>query len=160
MLVPHLISAPPALRKPRRENAFTLVEVLTATALFALIATTAIWGLNMLQHRATVNRLYTQAQMLCQNQIDRVLTAGPYNPSAIPAQTPPELMPNQAPVPVDVSAGPGYSVSGTVTTTVTETGHECSGTDLKVKQARVVVAYNFRGKTFSVEMNTLRAPDL
>ena len=95
-----------ASRKPRQENAFTLVEVLTATALLAIIASTVIWGLNMLQHRATVNRLYTQAQMLCQNQIDRVLTAGPYNPSAVPAQTPPELMPNQAPVPVDVSAGP------------------------------------------------------
>ena len=47
-----------------------------------------------------------------------------------------------------------------MTTTVTDTGHEYSGTDLKVKQAQVVVAYNFRGKTFSVEMNTLRAPDL
>ena len=160
MLVPHLKSVATASRKPRRENAFTLVEVLTATALFALIATTVIWGLNMLQHRATVNRLYTQAQTLCQNQIDRVLTAGPYNPSVVPAQTPPELMPNQAPVPVDISTAPGLPVSGTVTTIVTDTGLQHSGSDLKIKQARVIVAYNFRGKPFSVEMNTLRAPDL
>jgi prepilin-type N-terminal cleavage/methylation domain-containing protein len=160
MLFPPRTSVAKASRDPRRENAFTLVEVLTATALFAIIASTVIWGLNMLQHRATVNRLYTQAQMLCQNQIDRVLTAGPYNPSAVPAQTPAELMPNQAAVPVDVGAGPGNTVSGTVTTTVTDTGHEYGGSDLKVKQAQVVVAYDFRGKTFSVEMNTLRAPDL
>jgi hypothetical protein len=34
-----------------------------------------------------------------------------------------------------------------------------TGTDLKIKQAKVVVAYKFRGKDYSVELNTMRAPD-
>ncbi|HEX8077338.1 MAG TPA: hypothetical protein VF511_05950, partial [Chthoniobacterales bacterium] len=42
----------------------------------------AIWGLNLLNHYASVSRLYTAAQTLAQNQIDLILTKGPYDPTA------------------------------------------------------------------------------
>ena len=162
MLSPNLASAT-ARRGLRRDEAFTLVEVLVATIFIGLVAGSVVWGLNMLHHRATLNRLYTQAQTICQERIDRVLTAGPYNPSATPAQTPPELMPDQSPTPVPVSTAPGNPVTGTMTTTVTSAGlrypDDDEGTNLRIKQAKVVVDYNFRGKNYKVEMNTMRAPD-
>jgi type II secretory pathway pseudopilin PulG len=159
MLLYHPASVRPG---PTREQAFTLVEVVTATVLIALMAATVIWGLNMLHHRATVNRLYTQAQTICQNRIDQILTAGPFNPSSTPAAIPDELKTTQAPLTVAVSTAPGNPVSGTMTTTITDTTlkyPDATGTLLNIKQARVIVAYNFRGKPYSVEMNTLRAPD-
>ena len=158
MLSPHLASVI-ARRGPRRDAAFTLVEVLVATVLIGLVAGSVIWGLNMLHHRATVNRLFTQAQTICQNKIDKVLTVGPYNPAG-GAPLPPDLAANQTET-VQISTAPGNPVAGTMTTTVADTGlkYPEGGTVLNIKQAKVVVAYNFRGKAFSVEMNTLRAPD-
>jgi type II secretory pathway pseudopilin PulG len=144
--------------QPDQRGAFTLVEVLAAAALLGLAGAAFLWGLTMIQTHSTINRLYTQAQTLCQNQIDRVLTNGPYNPAL--GQTPTELT-NQTAT-VQVSSAPGNPVSGTMTTTVADTGLKypaSTGTDLNIKQAKVVVNYTFRSKSYSIEMNTMRAPD-
>lgn len=133
-----------------------------STVLIGLVAGSIIWGLNMLHHRATVNRLYTQAQTICQNRIDRVLTAGPYTPLSSPAAIPDELKTVQDPLTVDVSTSPGNPVSGKMYTTITDTDLKyppTTGTLLNIKQAKVRVEYKFRGKDFFVEMHTLRAPD-
>jgi type II secretory pathway pseudopilin PulG len=144
---------------PKSEAGFTLAELTASAAILGLAGAAVLWGLTMLQTHATINRLYTQAQTLCQNQIDRVLTNGPYNPAL--NQTPPELT-NQTAT-VQVSTAPGNPVSGTMTTTVVDASGlkypAGTGTDLKIKQAKVVVAYKFRGKDYSVELNTMRAPD-
>lgn len=161
MLSPNLASVT-ARRGPRHQEAFTLVEVLVSTVLIGLVVVSIIWGLNMLHRRATVNRLFTQAQTICQNRIDLILTAGPYNPSSTPAAIPNELKTTQTPLTVAVSTAPGNPVSGTMTTTIVDTTlryPDGTGSLLNIKQATVVVAYNFRGKSYSVEMNTLRAPD-
>jgi type II secretory pathway pseudopilin PulG len=156
------VVSPTARRGPHQEGAFTLVEVLVSTILIGLVAGSIIWGLNMLHHRATVNRLYTQAQTICQNRIDKILTAGPFTPLSSPAAIPDELKTVQVPLTVAVSTAPGNPVSGTMTTTITDTTlkyPESIGTLLNIKQAKVRVEYNFRGKLFFVEMHTLRAPD-
>lgn len=160
MLSPNLATARRGLR---RDEAFTLVEVLVATILIGLVAGSVVWGLNMLHQRATVNRLYTQAQTICQNRIDQILTAGPYNPSSTPAAVPAELQTTQTPLTVAISTAPGNPVSGTMYTYITDTTlkyPDTSGGDLlNIKQARIRVEYNFRGRPYFVEMNTLRAPD-
>ena len=163
MLSPNLASVT-AGRGPRREEAFTLVEVLVATVLIGLVAASVIWGLNVLHQRATVNRLLTQAQTICQNRIDTILTVGPYNPSSTPAAIPDDLktIPFPATKTVDVSTAPGNPVSGTLYTYITDTTLKYpagTGDLLNIKQARIRVEYNFRGKPYFVEMNTLRAPD-
>jgi type II secretory pathway pseudopilin PulG len=140
-----------------RCRAFTISEVLVATLLLGLVAAAVIWALTVVQRYSTTNRLYTQAQTLCQNQIDRILTNGPYNPTT--GATPPELIAGQAPTPVQVSTAPGNPVSGTMTTEIKDAGLTIGGTDLKLKQATVTVAYTFRGQPFSIVMNTMRAPD-
>jgi hypothetical protein len=122
-----------------------------------LVAAVVIWALTVVQRYSTTNLLYTQAQTLCQNQIDRILTNGPYIPST--GATPPELQSGQAPATVQISPVTGNSVSGTMTTVVTDAGLSIDGTDLKIKQATVSVDYTFRGTSFSVAMNTMRSPD-
>ena len=64
-----------------RSAAFTLVEVVSGMAMLGLVAGSIIYGLNQLNHYATVNRLYTAAHTLAQNQIDLILTMGPYDPA-------------------------------------------------------------------------------
>ena len=150
---------PPGVRvQPDGRSGFSLTEVLCAVTLLGMAGAAVLWGLTMLQKHATINRLYTQAQTICQNQIDRVLTNGPYNPAN--GQTPTELT-NQTAT-VQISSAPENPVSGTMTTTVADTGLKYpadTGTDLNIKQAKVVVAYTFRSKAYSVELNTMRAPD-
>ena len=51
-------------------------------AMLGLVASSIIYGLNQLNHFAMVNRLYTAAQTLAQNQIDLILTMGPYDPAS------------------------------------------------------------------------------
>jgi len=60
---------------------FTFTEVLMGISILGLIAGAALYGLNQLNYFATVNRLYTAAQTLAQNQIDLLLTKGPYDPA-------------------------------------------------------------------------------
>ena len=50
-------------------------------AMLGLVASSIIYGLNQLNHYAMVNRLYTAAQTLAQNQIDLILTMGPFDPA-------------------------------------------------------------------------------
>lgn len=59
---------------------FTLVEIMAGITMLGLVAGSILYGLNQLNHYATVNRLYTAAQTLAQNQIDLILTMGPYDP--------------------------------------------------------------------------------
>lgn len=72
----------------RQRAGFTIVEVCVAIAILAITAGAALYGLNQLNYFATVNRLYTAAQTLAQNQIDLILTKGPFDPTTTPAQYP------------------------------------------------------------------------
>jgi hypothetical protein len=53
-----------------------------------MVCGSVVYGLTQLNSYATVNRLYTAAQVLAQNQIDLILTMGPFDPSAIPPKYP------------------------------------------------------------------------
>ncbi len=72
---------------PRRATAraaqegFTFTEVLIGLTVIALVGSAVLFGLNRLNTFASVNRLYTVAQTLAQNQIDLILTKGPFDPS-------------------------------------------------------------------------------
>ena len=175
LLSRHPASKPYLRSEHRNQGAFTLVEILAATALFGMVAAVVIWGLTMLQNYATIARLYTAAQTLAQNQIDVILTKGPFNPTAGTYPNPNVLRidasyysdpgngsTSTAPIYVTIhkQADGQQTVRGTVKTTVSETGHEYPvGTSLKVRQAVVEVAYTYRSKDYTVVMNTMRAPD-
>jgi len=170
-------------RHSRRSDrsGFTLVEVLGGITLLALVAGSVLFGLNQLNYYAATNRLYTAAQTLAQNQIDLILTAGPFDPGnnkypspynwlrtdqsyytvIDPAVTPPNptLTTAQTSVPIYVDNS-NRIVMGTIKTTVTDTGASLSGNSLNLRRATVVVTYTYRNKTFAVTMETMRTSDI
>ncbi len=52
------------------------------------------------------------------------------------------------------------SVRGWMTSTITDTGTFYNGHNMNVFTARVTVNYVFRGRAYSVTMNTIRASDI
>ena len=70
-----------ARSRNRHRAGFTIVELSIGVAILGIVASSVLFGLNQLNQFATVNRLYTAAQTLAQNQIDIILTMGPYDPA-------------------------------------------------------------------------------
>jgi len=60
---------------------FTFVEVMMGVSVLGIASGSAIFGLSQLNSFATANRLYTTAHTLAQNQIDMILTKGPFDPT-------------------------------------------------------------------------------
>jgi len=158
-----------------KSAAFSLVEVMIACTILALIAGSVIWGLNQLNYYASVSRLYTAAQTLAQNQIDIILTRAPFNPatSQYPnpnvlqigtyysdPTTPNTLYTTERPVAIYTDPSNGNQiVTGSIKTVVQDTGVTINGNSLNLRQATVTVSYTFRNKTFTVKMDTMRTSD-
>src|SRR5438046_3171600 len=104
---------------------FTLAEVLVATSLLGLLAGSAIWTLTQANSYAAVSRLRTGAENAAQNQIDLILTDGPFNPQNTPPEIPAELqVGTSAPQTVTIYTEPSgadgatHAVTGQMVTTV------------------------------------------
>lgn len=145
---------------------FTLVEVLVATALLGLLAGSAIWALAQANTYASISRLYTGAETAAQNQIDLILTEGPFNPQS--GQVPTVLTlspPNQIDPGVVLYSEPNgangatHTVTGTMTTTVSKVA-PINGTELNLYSATVVVTFTYRSKNYRVQLNAMRASDV
>ena len=61
-------------------DGFTLVEVLIAVSLLGLFSSGALWTLTQANRYAALSRLYTGAQLAAQNQIDLIMSKGPFSP--------------------------------------------------------------------------------
>jgi prepilin-type N-terminal cleavage/methylation domain-containing protein len=154
----------------RRTAGFTLIEVLVATALLGLLAGSALWALTAANNYAAVSRLYTGAETAAQNQIDLVMSDGPFNPQL--GQVPPELQLGTtiaSPAPVIYSEpngtnGQAHTVTGTMTTSISKVADPtvtgAPGAELNLYSATVTVTFNYRGKLHSVQLNALRSSDI
>lgn len=152
----------------RARRAFTLVEVLVATAILGVLAGSAIWALVQANNYASIARLYTGAMTAAQNQIDVVMTDGPFNPQYTPPQAPPALaLGSSAPQTVTIYTEPAgvggqpHTVTGQMVTTVSKINVLAKGTlTLDVYSATVAVTYTFRSKTYRVQLHAMRASDV
>src|SRR5919199_3538793 len=61
-------------------SAFTLLEIVIALAVLGTMAAGCYLGFNWLNTYAISSRLYSEAQAVAQNQIDLILSKGPFNP--------------------------------------------------------------------------------
>jgi prepilin-type N-terminal cleavage/methylation domain-containing protein len=152
-------------RRRGGKRAFTLMEVVMALAVVGTMGAGAYVGFNSLNTYAISSRLYSEAQTCAQNQIDLILSKEPFDPtkSKIPtvltlgATTTPNVFVYQDPV-----SGSAV-VTGTMTTTVTDTGATMNfagtTTNLNTYRATVNVSYTYRNTNYSVSMDTMRTGD-
>jgi type II secretory pathway pseudopilin PulG len=148
-----------------RAAAFTLAEAMVAIGLFGITAAAGIAALTRINNNAVLCRLQTGASTVAQNQIDLILSDGPFNPQK--GQVPPELTigttyqgsSTNPTVPVYTDPSSGQQVLGWMSTGVADTGTMLGTTRLYIYQATVTVFYNFKGRLYSVSMCTLRSSD-
>ena len=155
-------TASPAFRRTG-ERAFTLTEILITSAIIVVVGATAMYALSMINRYAASSRIQAAAAAVVQNQIDQILTRGPYVPTNSPPDIPSILttgktVTNNVPVFVDPENG-NVLIAGTLTTTIQDTGATYKATPLYVLKAAVNLTYTFAGKNSTVAMDTLRAPD-
>ncbi len=150
-----------------------------AVSLLALFASGALWTLTQANRYAALSRLYTGAQLAAQNQVDLIMSKGPFNPqnladdgTAAP-QIPAELaLGTHAPETVTIYSEPnGQTVTAQrVTTVFTDNPPKVvSGRTLNIYYATVVVTFYYppspAGVTppastqHQVQLNAMRASD-
>ncbi len=154
MPVPILSTEPSAWARRSTAAGFTLVEVTVAAALMSLCATFAYATILVSNRTAVVNRLFTLAQETARNEIDRLECASPFNPQM--NQVPPDLalgiQSQTVPLYIDPTSN-ATVVTATLTTAITDLG------SYNARSGVVTVTYSFRGRTYQVQMNTLRTSD-
>ena len=154
------------LKRPPKEAAFSIAEIMVACGLLAIAAAAAIGSLIRMNHNAALSRLQTGASTVVQERIDHILEDGPFNPRK--NQIPDMLEPGTQTIGTEANPTiPIYSDSATkevmvygwLTSTVTETNRAYGPWTVKVLNADVTVGYRFRGKPYTVRMCTVRSPE-
>lgn len=153
----------------RSRSAFALVEIMVACGLLVLAAAASVQALLRMNHNAALSRLQTGASTVAQNRIDLILSDGPFNPQKTPPQVPPVLTAGvqnigsqsapSVPIYTDPATGE-VTVRGWMTSNIVNTNTMLGGQNLNVFRATVTVFYEFRGRTYSVAMSTLRTSDI
>ena len=150
----------------KRRKGFTLMEAVMAMAVLGTMSAGCYIGFNWLNTYAISSRLYTEAQAVAQNQIDLILSKGPFDPKngkvptvlQIGATTAQNVFVYRDPVTGNVA------VAGSMTTTVSDPGYTMvyagATNDLNLRRATVTVNYTFRNTNYAVSMDTLRTADL
>jgi type II secretory pathway pseudopilin PulG len=161
-------------RRRHRQNGFTLVETLFGLTMLTILGAGSFWIMNVMNVYATGARLYTEATAKAEQQIDAILTAGPFDPAANPQKIPTVLTPgttNQDGVLIYKDPVTNQTVvTGRMTTTVSDTGLTgtvgATATNLNIWKATVTVKYNFRNPdpahipyNYSVSLDTMRTGD-
>src|SRR5881392_2445195 len=116
----------------RKRAAFTLAEVTMALAVIGTMGAGCYVGFNSLNQYAVSSRLSTEAQTCAQNQIDLILSKGPFDPtrSKVPSVLGGQVLASGASTTVTTPNVFVYTdpvsgnavVTGTLTTTVTNPG--------------------------------------
>ena len=142
---------------------FTLVEVIIAIALVGLGITSTVAVLTKLNAFASANRNETGAYAAAMNQIDLIQSAGPFNPQhkesdGTPTpQIPPVLTVGTTTNTISIyGETPGKTVvPGTIETKI----NDASGGGLTMYRASVKVTWQYLGRPYQLDMNTVRASD-
>jgi type II secretory pathway pseudopilin PulG len=156
------------LLRPHLKAAFSILEVMMACGVLAITAAAAIGTLIRMNHNASLSRLHSAASTVAQERIDRMLEDGPYKAGSLEAEVPEVLRKGTAAIGTEAAPTiPIYTdpdtnqvvVLGWMTSTVTEVPLTYGPYSLKVRVGDVTVGYQYRGKSYSVRMNTVRSPD-
>lgn len=146
---------------------FTLTEAAIAIALIAITMTAFVMTMSRVNEAASIARNATGAAAVVQNQIDLILSDGPFNPQKTNSdgtvQIPPELVVGAHVtnnVPIYREPTTGIVVSGTLTTTIVDMSTVLAGITMPTYRADVTVTYDYRSKNYSLTRSTLRSSDI
>ena len=149
------------------EAAFTLTEAAIAIAIVAICMTSFLMAMSRLNESASISRNATGAAAVLQNQIDLLLSDGPFNPQKTNSdgtvQIPPELTIGTHvtdAVAIYREATTGIVVSGTLTTTVTDMTTVLAGITMPTYRADISISYTYRGRNYTFSRSTLRTSDI
>jgi type II secretory pathway pseudopilin PulG len=148
-------------------DAFTITEAVVALTIIGIGIGSMITSMGQLNQEASISRNATGADAVLQNQIDLLLSDGPFNPQKTGSdgqpQIPPELtvgVHTTNNVPIYREPNTGVIVSGVMTTTVTDVSQNYLGLMMYMYQANVSVSYNYRGHTYTASRTTIRSSDI
>lgn len=154
-------------RRLRGRAGFTLVEVLIGAGMLVIMTSATMMALMKMNEMAAVARNMTGASTAVQNQIDLILSDGPFNPQKTnpdgSQQVPPELQlgtQTQTNVPVYQDPKSGIVVPGTMTTTVTDVSFIFGTFQIWTYRATVTCTWTYRNKNYSYAMSTMRTSDI
>ena len=150
-----------------RNAGFTLIEAVVAIALIGITITAFTMTMSSLNESASVTRNATGASTALQNQIDLILSDGPFNPQKVNSDGTPQIPPELTlgthvltNVPIYREPTSVIVVSGTLTTTVTDMSPVLNGIIMPIYRSDVRVTYTYRNKSYSFARSTLRASDI
>ncbi len=150
-------------RRMLRRGGFTLIEIAVALAVISIFVAGAVLALVQMNRFATVSRLQTLALGLAQQRVDEILTTqwllGTPRPTALEAVTR-----TDANLPLNNDA---FNSRAGLSSLFSDLDVQVNATriseiaDVSPRQLRAVVTvtYNFRGRTYSFVMTTLRTSD-
>lgn len=154
-------------KKSFSSDAFTLIEATVALTIIGIGIGAMVPSMSQLNHEASVSRNVTGADAALQNQIDLLLSDGPFNPQKIGSdgqpQVPPELVVGThttTNVPIYREPNTGIIVSGTLTTTIQDISQTYSGLMMYMYRATVSISYDYRSRTYSESRTTIRSSDI
>lgn len=148
-------------------SAFTLLEAALSMAIIAIAMTAFLMTMSRLNESACVARNATGAAAVLQNQIDLLLSDGPFNPQKTnsdgSAQIPPELVIGSHVtnnVAIYREPNTGIVVSGKLTTTISDMSAVLGSVTMPLYRADVTVTYSYRRQTYFLRRCTLRGADI
>ena len=153
----------PRRRRCRGISGFTLVEVLIAGALLAVLISGSVTALTQMNRSATAARLRTIALAVAQQRIDQVETTpwqvGGTRPAILTAGTTTE---NNVPLNND-----NYNAATSLISPYTNLDSQVNSTrttvvtDLTARtlRAQVTVTFTYRNRPYAITLTTLRATD-
>jgi hypothetical protein len=149
---------------PRRRLAgLTLVEVMVSAAMITLTCTVVMFAFSQLNQMSMITRLYSGACTYAQSQVDYLNTVSPFEPQ-YSGEVPTALTPGTTTTTVIVYQDPisGFTINGTMTTTVSTANTTYSGTSdtLYLYLATVTVTYEYRNRNYTVSLSTCRTSDV
>ena len=140
-----------------------MLDVLFGAVAIGIVAVASLESLVTLNRNAAVNRMYSNARAVVQNDADTALS-DVWTTSA--SATPPSMASGTSTVAIDIRDDPHNSwgavtfVSGTLARTVTPFLYQSGSSGPVVTyQITSAISYGYRSKTFSYKVTTMRSTD-
>lgn len=155
-------------RTRSKTKGFTLVEAVVAVGLLGIGVATAVTAVSKMNSLASMSRNATGASVVAQNEIDAILSNGPFNPQKTDPVTgqlliPPELQLGvhaEKDVPIYTEKANNVIVWGKLKTTIRDASATFNGRQMILYTARVTVTYTYLNRSYSLSMDTVRASDI